>query len=158
MSPFLLRSAIAFTCVVALSPSVTHAQPASSAEVQAEPTPSLTVSAIAAPPIVAPAVAEPSLALRQPTLVTPTAAIPELFAPELETRGAVQVNADVAAVMRRREAFSRPQVLMITGGALLLTGLLVDGDASSILIIAGAGIGGYGLYLYLQTPDARMVR
>jgi hypothetical protein len=65
------------------------------------------------------------------------------------------VNEDVASVVRRRAPFSRPAVLMITGGALLLTGLLVDGDASSILIIAGAGIGGYGLYLHLQSPDAR---
>jgi hypothetical protein len=68
------------------------------------------------------------------------------------------VNEDVSTVVRRRAAFSRPAVLMITGGALLLTGLLVDGDASSILIIAGAGIGGYGLYLHLQSPNARMGR
>jgi hypothetical protein len=124
----------------------------------AERAPSLTVSTVTPAPSGAPAIAEPSLALRQPALVAPAAAIPDLFAPELETPNALQVNADVASVMRRREAFSRPQVLMITGGALLLTGLLVDGDASSILIIAGAGIGGYGLYLYLQTPDARLVR
>ena len=57
-----------------------------------------------------------------------------------------------------RAPFSRPAVLMITGGALLLTGILVGDDAAPILIIAGAGIGGYGLYLHLQSPNARLRR
>jgi hypothetical protein len=103
-----------------------------------------------------------------PTIMAPATAI--TLAPVLQTSPsdiatAVDrrvsprpVNEDVATVVRRREAFGRPAVLMITGGALLLTGLLVDGDASSILIIAGAGIGGYGLYLHLQSPNARMRR
>ncbi len=65
---------------------------------------------------------------------------------------------EVASVVRRREAFDRPTVLMIVGGALIVTGALVGGDASPILFLAGAGIGGYGLYLYLQSPNARMAR
>ena len=38
-------------------------------------------------------------------------------------------------------------VLMIVGGAGIVTGLLVD---ESIVTIAGAAVGGYGLYLYLR--------
>jgi hypothetical protein len=36
---------------------------------------------------------------------------------------------------------------MIVGGAGILTGLLVD---EGLITIAGAAVGGYGLYLYLQ--------
>lgn len=43
----------------------------------------------------------------------------------------------------RREAVA----LMIVGGAGIITGLLVDED---IITIAGAGVGGVGLYLYLR--------
>lgn len=63
-----------------------------------------------------------------------------------------------AALVRRRQRFDQPTVLMIVGGALILTGLLVDDAASTILYLAGAGIGGYGLYLYLQSPTTRLVR
>ena len=65
---------------------------------------------------------------------------------------------DVAPVVKRRRAFSQPAVLMIVGGALIVTGLVVGDDAATILYIAGAGIGGYGLYLYLQTADTRFTR
>ena len=156
MRSSLLRTAITAGCIVALS-SVADAQLASTAEMPSERAPSLMTPVVAMPPVVTTPTLDPTR-VRQPTVVAPAAKVPDLLASELETGNASRVNDDVASVMRRREAFSRPQVLMITGGALLLTGLLVDGDASSILIIAGAGIGGYGLYLHLQSPDARLVR
>ena len=40
--------------------------------------------------------------------------------------------------------------LMIVGGALFVGGLLAGGDAGTLLIVAGAGIGAYGLYLHFQ--------
>jgi len=39
------------------------------------------------------------------------------------------------------------EILMIVGAAGIVTGLLVDED---IVTIAGAAVGGFGLYLYLQ--------
>ncbi len=39
------------------------------------------------------------------------------------------------------------EILMIVGAAGIVTGLLVDED---LITIAGAGVGGFGLYLYLQ--------
>jgi hypothetical protein len=39
------------------------------------------------------------------------------------------------------------EILMIVGAAGIVTGLLVDED---IITIAGAGVGGFGLYLYLE--------
>jgi hypothetical protein len=44
------------------------------------------------------------------------------------------------------------EILMIVGGALILTGLLVD---EGLVAIAGAAIGGYGLYLYLRSSPRR---
>lgn len=41
---------------------------------------------------------------------------------------------------------------MIVGGAAILTGLLVD---ESSITIAGAAVGGYGLYLYLRASRRR---
>ena len=64
---------------------------------------------------------------------------------------------DIAPVVRR-QALDRPTVLMIVGGALIVTGLIVGDDASTILYLAGAGIGAYGLYLYLQSPTTRLTR
>lgn len=40
--------------------------------------------------------------------------------------------------------------LMIAGGALFVAGLIAGGDGGTVLVIAGAGIGAYGLYLYFQ--------
>ncbi len=49
-----------------------------------------------------------------------------------------------AQTARRRKG----EVLMIVGGAGILTGLLVDEE---IVTIAGAGVGGFGLYLFLTS-------
>ena len=140
MSRFLLRSTISAAVLVALS--------ASAALGQADSTFALSNAAERAmPTIMAPPPA-------------PVAELAPITIPAItDTRLAVRpINEDVAMVVRRRAAFSRPAVLMITGGALLVTGLLVGGDADSILIISGAAIGAYGLYLHLQSPNARLTR
>ena len=144
MSRFLLRCTITAACVVALSSSAALGQ--SDLAIGAP------VAERSMPTIMAPTITSPEVTI--PTIATPTIATPTTE-PSLALR---PINNDVASVARRRAAFGRPAVLMITGGALLLTGLLVDGDASSILIISGAAIGGYGLYLHLQSPNARLTR
>lgn len=40
--------------------------------------------------------------------------------------------------------------LMLVGGAALLAGAVIGGDAGTIIMVSGAVIGLYGLYLYLQ--------
>jgi hypothetical protein len=40
--------------------------------------------------------------------------------------------------------------LMIAGGALFVAGAIVGGDAGTLLMVGGAGIGAYGIYLYFR--------
>lgn len=54
----------------------------------------------------------------------------------------LMANAEPARGGRRQG-----EILMIVGGAGIVTGLLVD---ESLITIAGAAVGGYGLYLYLR--------
>ena len=39
---------------------------------------------------------------------------------------------------------------MLAGAALFVAGLVVDGDAGTIMVLAGAGIGAYGLYVHFR--------
>jgi hypothetical protein len=52
-----------------------------------------------------------------------------------------------AAVKIGRRGRQEAVALMVVGAAGVVTGLIAD---ESILIIAGAGVGGFGLYLYLR--------
>ena len=54
------------------------------------------------------------------------------------------------AIVAQRSGLSQPEVLMIVGGAALLAGAIIGDDAGTIIMIGGAGIGLWGLYLYLQ--------
>jgi hypothetical protein len=149
VSRFLLRCTITATALVALSSSAVLGQSA--------PTVGSTVPDRAMPTLLAPETTTPVMS--PPTMTAPAVAPPTMMSPAIEPQlASPRINDDVASIVRRRAAFNRAEVLMITGGALLLTGLIVDGDASTVLVIAGAGIGGYGLYLFLQSPDARLVR
>lgn len=55
-----------------------------------------------------------------------------------------------AAAMQRSAGLGRSQALMIVGLATLVAGAIIGGDAGTIIMVAGAGIGLYGLYHYLQ--------
>ena len=61
-------------------------------------------------------------------------------------------NADESALapMRQRARFSNGQTLMIVGGAAFVAGALIGDDAGAVVMIGGAVVGLYGLYLYLQ--------
>jgi hypothetical protein len=52
--------------------------------------------------------------------------------------------------LRNGVGFGQPEALMIVGGAAFLAGAIIGGDPGTIVMIGGAGIGLYGLYLYLQ--------
>ncbi|HET9982573.1 MAG TPA: hypothetical protein VFQ38_03265 [Longimicrobiales bacterium] len=40
--------------------------------------------------------------------------------------------------------------LMAAGGALFVAGAIIGGDAGTLLMVGGAGIGAYGIYIYLR--------
>ena len=44
----------------------------------------------------------------------------------------------------------QPTALMIVGGVAFLAGAIIGGDAGTIIMVGGAAVGLYGLYLYLQ--------
>ena len=54
------------------------------------------------------------------------------------------------AAQARRRGMGQPVALMVVGGAALLTGLIIGGDAGTVIAVSGALIGLYGLYEYLQ--------
>jgi hypothetical protein len=84
-------------------------------------------------------------------------------APVGPTLGAARLAADVPTAalaaeerleprnaLRNGPGFGQAETLMIVGGAAFLAGALIGGDAGTIVMVGGAGIGLYGLYLYLQ--------
>lgn len=75
-----------------------------------------------------------------PTVLAATAAV----RPDLRRDAAVPYALDLRRQLRRSET------LMIVGGAIFLAGAIIGDDAGTIIMIGGAGIGIYGLYLYLQ--------
>lgn len=54
------------------------------------------------------------------------------------------------AAQARRRGMGQPVALMVVGGAALLTGLIIGGDAGTVIAVGGALVGLYGLYEYLQ--------
>jgi hypothetical protein len=49
-----------------------------------------------------------------------------------------------AARMSRREG----RIFALVGGAAVITGVLIGGDAGTVIAIGGAGLGLYGLYIW----------
>ena len=62
---------------------------------------------------------------------------------------AVELSRESAA-LRRRARFSNSQTLMIVGGATFLAGAIIGDNAGTVVMVGGAAVGLYGLYLYLQ--------
>ena len=132
-----MRSTLLVTAALAatfLAAPLAHAQRAD----VPEPTPN--ASSFAAAP--APAPAPVALAERGPTMQS--AAI----APKLDITGENE-----AALAAARRPFGLSQTLMIVGGAAFLAGAIIGDDAGTVMMVGGAGVGLYGLYLYLRQPS-----
>jgi len=54
------------------------------------------------------------------------------------------------AAAARRQGMGQPMALMIVGGAALLAGIIIGGDAGTLIAIGGLVAGLIGLYQYLQ--------
>ena len=95
-----------------------------------------------AAPVAAPAVAPVS----QPAVQTPAG--PTMDAATVAVKNASsELKAPAPAPGKYYDQGTK---LMIVGGAAILTGIVVGGDAGHAISIAGAVIGLYGLYKYLE--------
>jgi hypothetical protein len=88
--------------------------------------------------------------------VAPTvtdSAPPRAATPAVDLRAAAHYSraTQPAAPMRfAPPSQTQPVALMIVGGAALLAGALIEGDAGRVFMVGGAVIGLIGLYQYLQ--------
>lgn len=72
------------------------------------------------------------------------------LSPRIELDAAPALGAQAAA----RNGLTTGQKFMILGGAILITGAVIGGDAGTIIMIGGGAVGLYGLYLQLGSPHA----
>jgi hypothetical protein len=92
--------------------------------------------------LVAQAVAAQPISPSQETLVVAA----QLRMPAGQPFG-LERPAGMLLTQRARGDRRQGEILMIVGAAGIVTGLLADED---VITIAGAAVGGFGLYLYLQ--------
>ena len=109
----------------------------------------------------APAAYAQDAQLAQQETATPPAAQPTLQE-RLMPANAAALMAPVVAEDARMEAVESEVAntlaqsrgagtgLIIAGGALFVAGLLIGDDAGTVLAVAGAAIGAYGLYIYFR--------
>jgi hypothetical protein len=62
----------------------------------------------------------------------------------------LRMDTRVPASLDLRQRLTRSESLMIIGGAIFLAGAIIGDDPGTIIMIGGAAVGIYGLYLYLQ--------
>lgn len=100
-----------------------------------------------------PAAAQSLAPTPAPAVTTPSASIAEpMTGPTLGAASVAvrHVEKPVAATPARRGGYGQPVALMVVGGAGLLTGLIIGGDAGTAIAVGGAVVGLIGLYQYLQ--------
>ena len=62
----------------------------------------------------------------------------------------VRADTSVVALQRRSRDVSKPVAIMIVGGAAIILGSVVDGDAGELIVLGGVVALLYGLYQYLK--------
>jgi hypothetical protein len=104
----------------------------------------------------APARAQESASLAAPSHVAPAAVVAERAplpaGPSLDaaTVAVRRPAAELPAAPAPARGFDSGTKLMILGGAAILTGIVIGGDAGHAISIGGAVVGLIGLYQYLQ--------
>lgn len=106
------------------------------------------------------ALAVPATARAQDVLTAPgSAPVPAQVAGPTVAAAAVAVQAlpaatadasAEAAAMQSRMGLGQSRALMFVGLATFIAGAVIGNEAGTIIMIAGAGIGLWGLYQYLQ--------
>jgi hypothetical protein len=105
---------------------------------------------IAAPAVEAQQPAAPRTAVAGPTLASASVAVRASGAEEQQRLAAAASAVPTNALPAQRHSQGQPKALMIVGGAAFIAGALIGDTAGTAIMIGGAGVGLYGLYLYLQ--------
>lgn len=106
-----------------------------------------TVTSVSAVP--APAAEPPSPTVAGPTLASASVAV-RAASVEPQRPATAGTSTPSNALPAARGGQGQPKTLMIVGGAAFLAGALIGDTAGTAIMIGGAGVGLYGLYLYLQ--------
>ena len=85
-----------------------------------------------------------------PTLASASVAVRATGAEEQQRLAVAASAAPTNALPAQRNSQGKPKALMIVGGAAFIAGALIGDTAGTAIMIGGAGVGLYGLYLYLQ--------
>lgn len=112
----------------------------------------LTISAIGAALVAAPA-AHAQAATVASAVVAPAGPTIDAARAGVRARVASRPTYDLTAenaALEDETSVSKSVALMIVGGAGIVTGALIGGGGGALVAVAGAGVGLYGLYLYLQ--------
>ena len=104
----------------------------------------LLVAATIAPSVSSAQTARSSASLVPAAMIAGPVAAPSA----LKTAAAPVLPSSGSALAQAR--VGRAERLMLIGLAIVVVGAVVDGDAGTIVMLSGAGVGLYGLYLYLQ--------
>ena len=104
-----------------------------------------TVTSVSAAPT--PAAESQAPAVAGPTLASASVAV---RAASLEPQHLAAAATPSNALPAAQGGQGKPKTLMIVGGAAFLAGALIGDTAGTAIMIGGAGVGLYGLYLYLQ--------
>jgi hypothetical protein len=83
-------------------------------------------------------------------VTAPAASGPTIVAASSAVRPPVRRDPNVPEALDLRQRLTRGETLMIVGGAIFLAGAIIGDDPGTIIMIGGAAVGIYGLYLYLQ--------
>jgi hypothetical protein len=134
------RSRIALTAAAAALSLCVSARTALSQQATTSPIPTVpTASSLALVPQTPPADVAAPTSSAGPTMDAARVGVTQQTSPELKS-----------AAQARRRGMGQPVALMVVGGAALLTGLIIGGDAGTVIAVGGALVGLYGLYEYLQ--------
>lgn len=138
VATFLKDHMVKLTLAAAMLLAVSIVAPRAQAQAPSEQLASL--DPVAAAPAQQPAIAPAELAPTGPSMDAST------LSPRLATDAALEMNA------MRSPSRGSGVGLMILGGAALITGAIIGGTPGTIIMVGGAVVGLYGLYVYLDRP------
>jgi len=95
------------------------------------------------------ALVDPAQATTGDSSQTSAARGPTLVSARVASHAIVSATRNAPPVLQNRTSNRNALALMIVGGAALVIGAVIGDDAGTLVMLGGAGIGLYGLYLFL---------